>query len=73
MTLPVADRVRPIVSDSGDSLGLIRDAVNATYYAADMAGDIPVRRVALTMLAHLAKERRAAKLPEFKKGHEVNG
>lgn len=64
--LPVADRVRVELSDPRDPLGLIRDAINLTYHKANNAGDEKLRAASLTMLAHLAKVRRAAKIPEFK-------
>lgn len=72
MTLRVSDRIRPELSDKRDPLGMIRDSINVTYNTANLAGDDAVRRVALTMLAHLSKERRAAKIPEFKRVPKVH-
>lgn len=54
------------LSDPKDPLALIRDAINATYHRATVEQDNALRVLAMTMLAHLAKERRAAGIPEIR-------
>lgn len=64
--IPVAERIGVGPSHKDDPLGLIRDAINVTYDGAKVSGNDSVRVVALKMLAHLSKERRVAKIPQYR-------